>query len=53
MTDTCVLIRCSQPILSGEPSVTLSDGGKIHMECVFEWQCNGGLLRRHQEKKDE
>jgi hypothetical protein len=45
MTDTCILVNCSQPVTVGMGSVTLRDGSQIHLECMFDWQRNGGELR--------
>lgn len=52
MTETCVLIRCSQPIIDGMPCVRLPSGGKIHMECVFSWRREGGALRPIPKKEE-
>lgn len=43
--DLCILVRCSQPIIPGTGTLTLSDGGKMHMQCVFDWKTSGGALR--------
>lgn len=51
-TEICILIRCSQPVLDGEGALTLSDGGRMHMECVWDWRANGGALRPREAKKE-
>ena len=54
MTDeTCILIRCSQPILPGEGIVRLGSGGAIHIECMFAWKREGGALRATACKEEE
>lgn len=44
MMERCVLIRCGELVLDGQPSVTLPSGGKIHFECLIDWRRQGGAL---------